>query len=107
MEWKNHYNITKADVLKKVTVVGGGIAGMEAARVAALRGHSIDLYEKTDRLGGVFNEASAFDFKDDDRRLLAWYKKQIKDAGVNVKFNTEFKVEDKANYDVFCCYWSK
>ena len=73
---------------------------MEAARVAALRGHSIDLYEKTDCLGGVFNEASAFDFKDDDRRLLAWYKKQIKDAGVNVKFNTEFKVEDKANYDV-------
>ena len=97
---ENHYNITKADVIKKVAVVGGGIAGMEAARVAALRGHSVDLYEKTDRLGGVFNEASAFDFKDDDRRLLAWYKKQIKDAGVNVKFNTEFKVEDKANYDV-------
>lgn len=80
---ENHYNITKADVLKKVAVVGGGIAGMEAARVAALRGHEVDLYEKTDRLGGVFNEASAFDFKDDDRRLLAWYKKQIKDTGVN------------------------
>ena len=73
---------------------------MEAARVAALRGHEVDLYEKTDRLGGVFNEASAFDFKDDDRRLLAWYKKQIKDTGVNVKFNTEFKVEDKEKYDV-------
>lgn len=97
---ENHYNITKADVLKKVAVVGGGIAGMEAARVAALRGHEVDLYEKTDRLGGVFNEASAFDFKDDDRRLLAWYKKQIKDTGVNVKFNTEFKVEDKEKYDV-------
>ena len=51
---------------------------MEAARVAALRGHSVDLYEKTDRLGGVFNEASAFDFKDDDRRLLAWYKNKSK-----------------------------
>ena len=73
---------------------------MEAARVAALRGHEVDLYEKTNRLGGVFNEASAFDFKDDDRRLLAWYKKQIKDTGVNVKFNTEFKVEDKEKYDV-------
>lgn len=96
---ENHYNITPAETAKKIAVVGGGIAGMEAARVAALRGHAVDLYEKTDRLGGVFNEASAFDFKDDDRRLLAWYKKQVKDAGVNVLLNTEFKPADKKNYD--------
>ena len=87
---ENHYNITKAETVKKVAVVGGGIAGMEAARVAALRGHSVDLYEKTDSLGGVFISASAFDFKEDDRRLLEWYKKQIKDTGVNVKLSTEF-----------------
>lgn len=96
---ENHYNITEAEVKKNIAVVGGGIAGMEAARVAAKRGHHVDLYEKTDRLGGVFNEASAFDFKEDDRRLLAWYKKQIKDTGVDVLFNTEFKKEDKEKYD--------
>lgn len=55
-------------------VVGGGIGGMEAARVAAIRGHEVDLFEKTDQLGGVFVVASTPDFKEDDRQLLAWYK---------------------------------
>ncbi len=96
---ENHYNITPADEKKKIAVVGGGIAGMEAARVLALRGHSVDLYEKDDKLGGVFIAAAAFDFKDDDRRLIEWYKKQMKDTGVKVKLNTEFKPKDKIGYD--------
>ena len=96
---ENHYNIQKADVKKKIAIVGGGITGMEAARVCALRGHEVDLYEKKDVLGGVFIAAAAFDFKEDDRRLLAWYRKQVKDAGVSVRLNTEFKPEDKAGYD--------
>lgn len=96
---ENHYNITQAKTKKKIAVVGGGIAGMEAARVAALRGHYVDLYEKTDQLGGVFIAASAFEFKEDDRKLLQWYRKQIKDTGVHVLFHTEFKPEDRANYD--------
>ncbi|MCF0106381.1 MAG: FAD-dependent oxidoreductase [Holdemanella sp.] len=96
---ENHYNIEKAETIKKIAVVGGGIAGMEAARVAALRGHTVDLYEKTDKLGGVFVAAAAFDFKDDDRKLLKWYEKQMKDTGVNVLFNTEFKPENKEGYD--------
>ena len=96
---ENHYNITPAETKKKIAVVGGGIAGMEAARVAALRGHDVDLYEKTDTLGGVFVAAAAFDFKDDDRRLLDWYRKQMKDTGVNVLLNTEFKPENRSAYD--------
>lgn len=96
---ENHYNITPAETKKKIAVVGGGIAGMEAARVAALRGHLVDLYEKSDQLGGVFIAASAFEFKEDDRQLLQWYRKQIKDTGVHVLFHTEFKPEDRANYD--------
>ena len=96
---ENHYNITQAKTKKKIAVVGGGIAGMEAARVAALRGHFVDLYEKTDQLGGVFIAASAFEFKEDDRKLLQWYRKQIKDTGVHVLFHTKFKPEDRANYD--------
>ncbi len=50
---ENHYNITQAKAKKKIAVVGGGIAGMEAARVAALRGHRVDLYEQNSALGGV------------------------------------------------------
>ncbi len=96
---ENHYNITKADTRKKIAVIGGGIAGMEAARVCALRGHEVDLYEKKDALGGVFIAAAAFDFKDDDRRLLKWYRKQMEDTGVHVLLNTEFKPENKEQYD--------
>jgi 2-enoate reductase len=82
------YDIGKADKVRKVLVVGGGIGGMEAARVCALRGHQVDLYEKTGRLGGQFIPASAFDYKEDDRRLLTWYEKQVKDTGVNVHLNS-------------------
>lgn len=96
---ENHYNIVPADVKKKIAIVGGGIAGMEAARVSALRGHQVDLYEKNNELGGIFIAAAAFDFKEDDRKLIQWYRKQMKDTGVNVKLNTEFKVEDQEGYD--------
>ena len=96
---ENHYNIEKAEEIKKIAVVGGGIAGMEAARVSALRGHEVHLFEKNDRLGGVFIAAAAFDFKEDDRRLIRWYEKQMKDTGVNVHLNTEFTAEDKAQFD--------
>jgi len=87
--------------IKKILVVGGGIAGMEAARVCALRGHTVDLYEKTGELGGVFIAAAMPDFKEDDRKLLKWYKKQIKDTGVHVHLNTEItpKVVKKGGYD--------
>ena len=59
---ENHYNITKADVIKKVAVVGGGIAGMELHAWLLFEDIVLTCMKKTDRLGGVFNEASAFDF---------------------------------------------
>lgn len=62
---------------------------MEAARVCALRGHAVDLCEKTDRLGGAFIAASAEDYKADDRRLLQWYAKQMKDLKINLFLNTK------------------
>ncbi len=80
-----HYSVGKADKQKKVLVIGGGLAGMEAARVCALRGHHVDLFEKTDQLGGAFIAASAEAYKADDRRLLAWYVKQMKDLQINVR----------------------
>ena len=96
---ENHYNITEAANKKKIAVVGGGIAGMEASRILKMRGHDVDLYERSDKLGGAFIAASAFDFKGDDKRLLDWYRKQIKDTNVNVLFNTEFTKDDASRYD--------
>ena len=78
------YELKTADVRKKVLVIGGGLGGMEAARVCALRGHDVDLYEKTGELGGVFVAAATPNFKDDDKNLLKWYKKQMTDLPVNV-----------------------
>ena len=74
---------------KKVAVIGGGVGGMETARIAALRGHKVTLYEKTDKLGGVFIPASAFSFKEKDRALIEWYKRQISKLPIEVKLNTE------------------
>lgn len=87
------YALTPAPVKKKVLVVGGGLGGMEAARVCALRGHDVTLYEKTGALGGVFVAAATPDFKDDDKRLLAWYKKQMRDLPVAVHLNSEVTAE--------------
>ena len=85
------YRIEKANKAKRIAVVGGGIGGMETARVLALRGHKVTIYEKTDRLGGVFVPASSFAFKEKDREFLSWYEKQLSDLGVNVVFNSEIK----------------
>ena len=77
----------------KVLIVGGGVAGMEAARVAAIRGYNVTLYEKEKFLGGHLIEASVPDFKKDLRRLLAWYENQIKKLEIEVKLETEVSLE--------------
>lgn len=85
------YDIKKAKKSKTVAVVGAGVGGLEVALVATLRGHKVTIYEKSNRLGGVFNEASNFDFKEKDKELLAWYANQIKKYNIEVRFNTEIK----------------
>ena len=98
---EHNYDFEKADTKKKVLVIGGGLAGMEATRVCALRGHEVDLYEKTDKLGGVFIAAAAFDYKEDEKRLLDWYIKQMNDLGVNVHYKTEIRKQflEENDYD--------
>jgi 2-enoate reductase len=83
------WNLKPDSQKKKVLVVGGGIAGMEAARTAAIKGHEVVLLEKTDRLGGHLLEASASAFKKPIKDLLDWAKRQIENSTVEVRLNTE------------------
>lgn len=90
MQTKKHY-IKKTDSPKKVIIIGGGIGGMEAARVLKLRGHEPVIYEKKDVLGGTFIAASAESYKGKLRELLTWYRRQMKEMNVEVHLNTEIK----------------
>ncbi len=90
--WTNNerrYSKAPAKYQKRIAVIGGGIGGMETAIQASLRGHTVDLYEKTDRLGGVFNAAAAMSFKEKDKELLAWYRRMLGRSNVTVHMNTE------------------
>lgn len=90
MQWNKHY-IKKTTKPKTVAIIGGGIGGMEAARVLKLRGHNPVIYEKTDKLGGTFIPASAESYKGKLRDLLAWYRREMDKLGIEVKLNTEVK----------------
>lgn len=87
------YKLTPAAQAKKVAVIGGGIGGMEAARLCTLRGHSATIYEKSGELGGVFISATSPDFKEKDKMLLEWYKKQMRDLNIDIRLNTEMTPE--------------
>ncbi len=89
MQSNKHY-IEPAKKSKKVAVIGGGIGGMESAIVLAKRGHKVTLYEKSNQLGGVFIAAAAPSFKEKDRDLIAWYRRELtKYPSIEVKLNTE------------------
>ena len=84
------YNVQPAKKAKKIAVIGGGIGGMESAILLAKRGHSVTLYEKSDKLGGVFIAAAAPSFKEKDRDLIKWYIRELsKYPSIEVKLNTE------------------
>lgn len=90
MQWKKH-KIVPTKKPKTVHIIGGGIGGMEAARVLKLRGHNPIIYEKSGELGGTFIPASAESYKGKLRQLLTWYRYQMDKLGIEVKLNTEVK----------------
>lgn len=90
---EQNYYLKRVEKPRRVVIAGGGIAGMEAARAASIRGHRVTLYEKKDRLGGHLVEASVPEFKKDLLSLLDWYRNQLTGLGVDIKLGTEASEE--------------
>ncbi len=84
---------------KKVVVVGGGAAGMEAARTAAMRGHKVFLYEKNGSLGGNLIPGGSHSFKKEVRELNAWYQNELKALPVEIHTGETVTSEQRRNMD--------
>lgn len=76
------YELNTAPAPKHILVIGGGLAGMEAARTLARRGHVVDLYEKNEHLGGQWRVASQGDHKKDFKTFIPWLVQDMRQAGV-------------------------
>ena len=89
---EDKHKIIKTTKPKEVIIIGGGIGGMEAARVLHLRGHKPIIYEAQDHLGGIFVAASAESYKEPLRNLLSWYINEMKRLNVEIHLNE--RIED-------------
>lgn len=81
---EKEFKIIHADKKKKVMIVGGGPSGLEAARVLALRGHEVSLFESTNRLGGQLNLAAAVPGKEEFSNIIKYYSEELVRLKVNV-----------------------
>jgi 2-enoate reductase len=81
------HELRPAGKARRILIAGGGIGGMEAARVTASRGHEVVLYEKGDVLGGHLVEAGVPEDKKDIERLNDWYRRELKKLGVDIRLS--------------------
>jgi 2,4-dienoyl-CoA reductase-like NADH-dependent reductase (Old Yellow Enzyme family)/thioredoxin reductase len=88
---EGEYKLVKVKTSKKVMVIGGGLAGMEAAMVLAQRGHQVSLYEKEDKLGGQWNILAAY--RPEVSSLTNYLSRELRKSGVEVRIHTEVDVE--------------
>jgi len=86
---EKEFEITPAEKPKEVVVVGGGIGGMEAARVLTMRGHDVTLYEKSDRLGGALNLAAIPPGREEFVTAVNYLSNEMERLDVKVKMKTE------------------
>ena len=88
----------KAQLRKKVLIIGGGVAGLEAARVAAGRGHDVVIYEKSPEIGGQVNLARRFPGRSDVGAIVSWYASEMKRLGVRLELRKEVTTEAEARF---------
>ncbi len=84
---------SRSSQIKKVLVIGGGPAGMQAAQTATMRGHKVILCEKNNCLGGMLHVAGALPFKDDMRRYTQWMIDETMRCGAKIRLNTTVTTE--------------
>ena len=88
------YDYSKAEVSKKVYIAGAGVAGMEAARAAAIKGHQVEIFEKNNTVGGQFISAAYPPFKGEFATYTAWLSREIKKYdNITLHLNTELTAE--------------
>ena len=87
----NKYKIVPTNKPKKVAIVGAGFGGLEAALVLKKRGHNPVVFEKSDKIFGLYNTASAMSFKDADKQLMKWYERELKKWDIDIRLNSEVK----------------
>ena len=97
--YETELNYSKAQIVKKIAVVGAGPAGMAAATVAAGRGHQVTLFEKEGQIGGQFNMAKKIPGKEEFKETLRYFNKQIELNGVDLQLNKTVVSEDLSNFD--------
>lgn len=91
---EDYMEIQPLEKPKRVAVIGAGPAGLEAARVAAMRGCDVTIYEKENEIGGVYGAIATSTFKKRIRDLITWYKTQLHKLGVEIKLNYDMKADD-------------
>ncbi len=94
---EREFPMSRVDKAKKVLVVGAGPAGLEAARVAALKGHRVDLYEKEEKIGGQVNLISLTPEREEFKEAILYYEHQIPKLGINLVLNHSLSAKEIAD----------
>lgn len=93
-------NIEKDSIGKKVCVIGGGLAGLESARVFALRGAAVHIYDSSDKLGGLFRTASIAPGKNCYLSIIDYYVKELANLNVYITHNIELSTVPSGSWDL-------
>ncbi|SNR49286.1 NADPH-dependent 2,4-dienoyl-CoA reductase [Puniceibacterium sediminis] len=91
--------VTPVDSVKSVAVVGAGPAGLSAALTSAERGHTVSLFDRSDRIGGQLNMAKQVPGKEEFRGLVQWYETMVAERGIDLRLNTNVTAQDLVGFD--------
>ena len=98
-ERHNYKELIPSEEPKKIVILGAGIAGMELARVAKLRGHDVEIYEKTDRVGGLMHVLTAEYKKEQFMNIVNYQKIQLNKSNVPIHLNRELTTNEIKELD--------